>query len=404
MPVRNVQQNAPRSPSPSIESLPPHTSEIGTLKKLPDSGTVWLGSSSGVFFVNTVRRAFSAAFSASANGSQAGPPTEDILTGEVDAGPRDSKNGLEETAGMDAVWLSVMISMGSLPDRSLASELVMSFFKTWHPLFPFLHGPTFLKHMDMLYKPTSENERGTQQLTVLTRRRITFQLIINIAALGQTDCKLPKECQIKSTAAAMRASAVLAVEHNVETIQALIATELYLVASMALRQASTLAGMTLKLIFHSGLHRCPLRYAQLSAEDCEIRKRIFWSAYALDRHLSISLGDPNVLQDSDIDVCLSGRELHKSVSQEQRISARKEMRLHMGNIGEDDTVPSPEDPRAEQETPQGKERANREAALTSYVRYSRLIGRIVSVKFPLIDLHASHSAAKPAELWTWTNC
>ena len=42
----------------SPEERPTHTSEIGTLKKLPNHGTAWLGSSSGVYFVNTVRRAF----------------------------------------------------------------------------------------------------------------------------------------------------------------------------------------------------------------------------------------------------------------------------------------------------------------------------------------------------------
>src|ERR1700742_2510777 len=63
------------------EERPTHTSEIGTLKKLPNHGTAWLGSSSGVYFVNTVRRAFSAAF-ASSNlaGPNAVPASEDILT------------------------------------------------------------------------------------------------------------------------------------------------------------------------------------------------------------------------------------------------------------------------------------------------------------------------------------
>ena len=63
------------------EALPPHTSEIGTLKKLPDHDTEWLGSSSGVYFVNTVRRAFSAAFSATTSETQSYPASEDLLAG-----------------------------------------------------------------------------------------------------------------------------------------------------------------------------------------------------------------------------------------------------------------------------------------------------------------------------------
>lgn len=71
-------------------------------------------------------------------------------------------------------------------------------------------------------------------------------------------------------------------------------------------------GILVKMLFHSGLHRCSYRYPQLSNEDRELRKRIFWSAYALDRYLAQSLGIPVSLPDLDIDVCISGRkELHE---------------------------------------------------------------------------------------------
>lgn len=370
--------------SPSPESLPPHTSEIGTLKKLPNSGTAWLGSSSGVFFVNTVRRAFSAAFSGVLSGSQPVPATEDILTGEVDAVPEETDLTSEEAEGINSVKRSIVNSMGSLPDRSAAGELVLSFFKGWHPLFPFLHGPAFLKDMEILYTPRPANTVSPPAESPSwiedSRRRITFQLIVNIASLSNSNIHLPKECQVISTAAVTRAAGFLAVNHDIETIQALLAAELYLVASMSVRQASTVAGLTLKLIYHAGLHRCPLRYAQLSAEDCEIRKRIFWSAYALDRHLSISLGDPNTIQDSDIDVCLSSRELHKPVSKERLFgAAAREVKRHMPSPTSSTRAQSPEDPRAARDTPEGRERENREAAMTAYVRYSRLIGRVIEI-------------------------
>ena len=83
---------------------------------------------------------------------------------------------------------------------------------------------------------------------------------------------------------------------------------------MSLQAASTVAGMLMRSIFYAGLHRYPFRYVQLSRHDCEIRKRLFWSAYTADRYLSQALGLSLGVQDLDIDVCLPGEdELHQPV-------------------------------------------------------------------------------------------
>lgn len=62
------------------------------------------------------------------------------------------------------------------------------------------------------------------------------------------------------------------------------------------------------LAFEAGLHRCPSRYPRLfvDPQTRELRKRIFYSIYVLDRLLSQALGSPLMLSDTDIDVCLPG--------------------------------------------------------------------------------------------------
>ncbi|GAB1192118.1 hypothetical protein APSETT444_001302 [Aspergillus pseudonomiae] len=80
---------------------------------------------------------------------------------------------------------------------------------------------------------------------------------------------------------------------------------------MSLRMASTVGGCMLRSMMHAGLHRCPFRYRELSSHDRQLRKRIFWCAYAIDRYLSQALGLPLGIQDSDIDVCAPGAdEIH----------------------------------------------------------------------------------------------
>lgn len=362
------------------EERPTHTSEIGTLKKLPNQGTAWLGSSSGVYFVNTVRRAFSAAFASShLAGPNAVPASEDILTGEDAEGHSYNGPFHDGPSTTDQFPQLLASALGKPPDRKIAMELVMSFFTAWHPLFPFLHGPTFLRDMESIYlhqrQPSKASKDGSASVEL--RKLITFQLIINIASLDRSDIHLPMESRIKSTADVSRVAGCLALNHDLSTIQAILAAELYLTATLAIRQASSVAGIIVKLIYHAGLHRCPLRYAQLSLEDCEIRKRIFWSAYALDRHCNLSLGDPNVIQDDDIDVCLSGPELHKAVARELIPNPSGDMAMHM---------PPPrmvsDDPRLAQSNadgPEAREKRLREAALTAYVQWAKLTGQIIEV-------------------------
>ena len=364
------------------EERPTHTSEIGTLKKLPNHGTAWLGSSSGVYFVNTVRRAFSAAFASSnLGGPNAVPASEDILTGE-DADGRSYNGPLHDgPSTTDLFPQNLAAALGKPPDRKIAFELVTSFFSTWHPLFPFLHGPSFIRDMESIYslqrqrRPSKPTKDAPAPIDV--RKLVTFQLIINIASLDRSDIPLPVESRIKSTADVSRVAGCLALNHDLSTIQSLLAAELYLTATLAIRQASTVAGIIIKLIYHAGLHRCPLRYAQLSLEDCEIRKRIFWSAYALDRHCNLSLGDPNVIQDDDIDVCLSGPELHKGGVHIAPPSADVDMGMHMPpprNLNEDPRVAQ-----TNNDGPEAREKRLREAALTAYVQWGKLTGQIIEV-------------------------
>ncbi|EXJ93532.1 hypothetical protein A1O1_01924 [Capronia coronata CBS 617.96] len=362
----------------SPEERPTHTSEIGTLKKLSTQGTAWLGSSSGVYFVNTVRQAFSAAFASSnSGGPNAVPASEDILTGE-DAEGRSYNGPLHEgPSATDQFPQLLSCALGKPPDKKIAIELVMSFFTAWHPLFPFLHGPTFLKDMEVIYASQGRSPKTAKENPSANElnKLITFQLIINIASLDRTDIHLPMESRIKSTADVSRVAGCLALLHDLSTIQAILAAELYLCATLAIRQASTVAGIIVKLIYHAGLHRCPLRYAQLSLEECDIRKRIFWSAYALDRHCNLSLGDPNIIQDDDIDVCLSGPELHKAGGRDMISNA------NMGMPMPPPRMPS-DDPRlAEQydDSPEARERRIREAALTAYVQWSKLTGQIIEI-------------------------
>ncbi|KAM5347583.1 hypothetical protein ACJ41O_007407 [Fusarium nematophilum] len=394
------------------------TPEIGSLRALKNGDSQYVGSSSGVYFINTVRRAFAAAPDAESEERQhAGETGEQLLN---DPSPEDCIIGGDEQAGRNTGMeagtsgeaidqaadqrqpapTSAFFDMSKLPDYNVARQLVLTYFRIWHPLVPFLHGPECLSQLDALYHDTS--------ITPPLSRLVTFKCIFNIARL-ESD-KLPdlSSVSIRSASDLLPTLGLLALRCDTPSIQALLAAQVYFISTMSLRHASSVGGLISRSIFQTGMHRCPFRYWHLPPEDRDMRKRIFWSFYVLDRFLSQSLGHPNGIQDSDIDVCAPGhRDLHEPVAQSalspSSAAAADNLILHLPANHPDRCLasprlraqsrdPSPEvdaDPgRDASETPSGpprratailQHRRETQSVLENHVRYSQLVGRLLEI-------------------------
>ncbi|EON61831.1 hypothetical protein W97_01049 [Coniosporium apollinis CBS 100218] len=404
----------------------PMPNEIGTLRALPSGESFFVGSSSGVFFINTVRRAFSHA-AATANrhrtttdDSRANrrpvslPPPEDCIVGpesHVDdnwssvTGPSPEGNPTRPKATGDTSWfLDKIENLGELPDQAVAKELLITYFRTWHPLLPFLHGPTCLEELETLYA------RGQATKSNSLSTAIMFQCLFNIAKLDRPDLPALGQSQIRSGEQLMLALGIASLKCDLGSIHALLAAQLYFVATMDLRAASTTGGLVLRSIFKSGLHRCPFRYSHLMTSDRDMRKRVFWSAYTLDRYVSQSLGHPLGIQDSDFDVCPPGKgDLHQPVrplNGTDEGTSPKEFILHLpaNHPGRQNTSPPNSSASLQNESREssvhvGEEeqqaelqeantvgaefvsqrRRENQSVQAQFVRYSQLVGRMVEM-------------------------
>ncbi|KAL3478819.1 hypothetical protein BJX99DRAFT_269037 [Aspergillus californicus] len=346
---------------------------IGSLTAHSPQESQFVGSSSGVFFVKTVRQAFGS--------SSEFPPPEDTLIG-----CEPTHGSSQETPVVQWEYdPSIACVLGQPPPQNLAKDLMMVYFKVWHPLFPFLHGPTFLHAMESLYsrknqpQPSESSEKHNTPWTTI------FQCIFNLAALIRPDLQLPPECRIQPPISASMHSLLspLTARHDLLSLQALLASQLYLVATMSLRTASTIGGCMLRSMLHAGLHRCPFRYSELStsSQHRHLRKRIFWSAYALDRYLSQALGLPLGVQDSDIDVCPPGSpERHKPL-QHLPLTSPNTATFQFSQPG---TEP-------EQEPPSDQSR--KEAPFASYVQSGKLTGEALELFHKSITVRSiSHTS------------
>jgi hypothetical protein len=382
---------------------------------LKEGKSEFIGSSSGVYFVNTVRRAFSAANSRSVSVPQDAthPSPEDCLLpgdGDDDNGNvcRSSRARATAVASQGASKFSygpsIPLDLGRPPPPNLAKQLFMSYFQTWHQFLPFLHGPALLQDIELLYADIDKQPLPNPRPHPLPLAKvITLQCLFNLANLHCDD--LPMASRIDHPVNILSSLPDLAIKSDIISTQALLAAQLLLVARLALRPAAVVGGLLSRSIFLAGLHRCPNRYLELSTEECNIRKRVFWSVYVIDRYISQALGQPLGIQDSDIDVCLlSGPELHDSPSHTSTQSSLHTSHLDStwhasrGEKSPSDassvrqnrgTSPSLEDgscktmksgrPQSSWDSDGQSQEHHRHSILASYVDHSRLLGNALEL-------------------------
>lgn len=365
--------------------LLPKTSEIGSLTANSNDESQFVGSSSGVFFVNTVRQAFAKSLGPMKTApTPEFPAPEDTLVGSPSS-VRTSSNASRKQEPRTKWTYDAQIAqyLGEAPGLEHARQLMMTYFKMWHPLFPFLHGPSFLQAMEAFYSEDSAGDELSNATSKHYRACWTaiFQCVFNISNILQPNLQLAQKARITSAAHALKLANVFLNRHDILSLQAILAIQLYLVASMSLRNASLLGGFILRAILHAGFHRCPFRYQQLSAHDCQLRKRIFWCFYAIDRYLSQALGLPLGIQDSDIDVCRpDAPEIHTprnprcvpSTSPLPADDLDKECNNNFQHSSLGNTSRT-------SRSSSGEASTNREATLAGFVAYGELTGRALEL-------------------------
>ena len=261
----------------------------------------FVGSASGIHFIQTVYRAV----------SKAGLPNH-AVPGEDDQLPNSSPEA--------AIWQQN--ELAAMRGESLQLQDVLdwcrSYFDYWHPLFPFLHAPTVVQWL-------SELCHGLDSLDMTrldTMQRIIVRSIMSISLAdsrqsGQST-KLHPTLVFQSYEEAIQSvQPVLIQPPSIESLQAAMSVQLFLISMLRLNGASRIHGIILRLILQMGLHRCPRRFQTFKSSEAAIRQRIFWSAYIVDRYLSQCLGLPITLRDDDIDVCSMDDERHTSGDEQE---------------------------------------------------------------------------------------
>ncbi|CZR52338.1 uncharacterized protein PAC_02215 [Phialocephala subalpina] len=184
-----------------------------------------------------------------------------------------------------------------LPPLEMCNILQETYFEHRWASFPLLHRPTFKeKH----FSHVMQHGMGANHASLF--------LVYMVFAIAAIDLQRQKKelngahLEFFNTATSMYLPGLMA-EDNLETIQGLLLMTIFAINEPQSINAWMVNGVAIRFAIDLGLHRkssCPTR----SLLRSEMKKRIFWSAYLLDRNISVALGRPFSIQDREINVDL----------------------------------------------------------------------------------------------------
>ncbi|KAJ5624499.1 hypothetical protein N7510_000808 [Penicillium lagena] len=282
----------------------PSPREIGYMREPQYDGSAsFIGSSSGIHFIRHVYDAFarrSADLHRSRVRDRCSVPGEDDRLRSV---------------GADELWSNQELdfSGNSVYAFDDLARWTHNYFEHWHPIFPFLHAPTVLTSMEKASRSGIETLEQTEM--IILRSVISISLgdsrQIGTAHRG----RVPSTLVFRTVRHMMQdIQSLLSESTTLPLLQAAFAIQLVLVSLLRLNIASRVGGTITRSAFHLGLHRCPERFSCFGHEEADIRQRLFWSIYCLERYLSQALGIPLAIRDDDIDVCYPGEERHTTAT------------------------------------------------------------------------------------------
>jgi hypothetical protein len=262
----------------------------------------FVGSGSGIYFARTVRSSFAKNYP---RGSD--PVGDELVPGE------DDRLQTQSSSLWHADEVQQSSAAGGPAMATLFEDLVrwsQAYFNNWHPPFPFLHAPSILALLETV------SLHGLSRLNSIDAIMVRSVLSTSLADRRQMprdnqQSLVPSHLIFNTIEEAISGlSPILIQPSTLASLQAIVSIQVFLVSMLRLNAASRLGGTIVRIAFHLGLHRCPARFKQFSSADADMRRRLFWSIYCLERYLAQSLGLPLDLKDDDIDVCYPDNELH----------------------------------------------------------------------------------------------
>lgn len=195
----------------------------------------------------------------------------------------------------------------SLPTEEAANNLMSEYFQATSLGMPFLHEPTFNQRLSTVYNMSHKIYLADTHTTTESRISLFFVLEVFAVALltmqKHEPSKIPTWLADKYHKVAVQALLAAGLPNGVDGVQALLLIGQYHYLHPTLWVVWNTIGAAIRLAVELRLHQDPPP-GQHDALALDIRRRTFWSAYAMDRNISIALGIPTCLSDGAINTAV----------------------------------------------------------------------------------------------------
>ncbi|KAI6710449.1 hypothetical protein PZA11_003125 [Diplocarpon coronariae] len=186
-------------------------------------------------------------------------------------------------------------SRPDLPPKHIADHLLGSYYASVHTLIPILHWPTFEQEYEAVYNAGSLH--GVPP--------VWSSLLFSVLAVGvlfSTDMGIPR---LRQGGEYLETSRLLMDPWNdafeIDHAQASTLVSIFL-AEINLKSAAwTWLASAVRISQDIGLHH---ETGPWPIVEGEMRRRVWWGIYVWDRHMSLELGRPLLIDDADCDVSL----------------------------------------------------------------------------------------------------
>ncbi|KAJ4288655.1 hypothetical protein N0V90_011892 [Kalmusia sp. IMI 367209] len=251
---------------------------------------------------------------APANAQHVDTPDNDAAPGEDDQLPAGAaKSAKKWLWNANEVHTNTLVRNGPAFTFEDLLDWSQSYFDHWHPAFPFVHAPSLL---DYFRQTASRGSAVVIQSPSDVFQSVILRSVMSISTFDRRQMKvsskvLPSTLVFHSFNDAISSTLnVLTEESSILSLQALVSVQLFLLTMHRYNAASRLEGLAVRMAFQLDLHRCPMYKRTKVDKVIELRKRLFWSIFCIDRYICIRLGNPLGLRSDDVDVCYPHSERH----------------------------------------------------------------------------------------------
>ncbi|KAJ9658964.1 hypothetical protein H2198_003393 [Neophaeococcomyces mojaviensis] len=174
----------------------------------------------------------------------------------------------------------------SLPPRQSISHLVNYYFENIYVMLPFFSETEYMSSLSKVYA----DSQAQSLVSPCDLWSVRLVLAISSASLCQTRGDENYNAAIRHISAAMNLAEHVIYPGSIVGVQALLLLVQYSLVDPEYFDSWYLIGMAARLVVDLGLHCEPAPETKISKQALDLRRRIFYCTYAIDRVVSMSLG------------------------------------------------------------------------------------------------------------------